>query len=512
MASTSPVTASSSARRLGHSVGGRLRGWWGTAQQTFGWTPLLIVIGLGIAVRLYALFAYVPSSLQWIDAIRFARISPSGAFGDVWAPAGYPAFLALLRQISNNLSFTIAVQHLLGLIGGLLIFAAVRRVAPRWVALVPAAVLIVGGDFLFLETMIMVEAYFTFTICVTLYAAIRALNDPHPLRWLAFASFAAGMSALVRSNALVIPPLIAVWALVVFAGPWRHRALRFVVALAPALILVVAYLVAANIDGRYSGLVDARNIDLYGRVAPFANCTKFTPPKGTERLCQDNIPRGQRPGSFWYTWVAESPGVKYYGLDPAKNGPLGKWARAAILGQPLDYAKIVAKDMFRYIDPTAGNDYGFSGLSADGWSFIYRVPAEEQFVGHALGKRYDGVLPAHMPGAQALDFYQTSTRLSGLFLALFSVVTIVGLFLARGRLWAVLALFAATAFLLYVGPVLTISYDVRYGLPPQGPLAAAAALSVWAILLRVRGSAPGEQELEATDGAAWGERPLDVAH
>lgn len=489
MAGNGSLTVSRAPRRLSQIGRGRVSAWWGSARATFGWTPLLVVLGIGIAVRLYALFAYVPSSLQWVDAVRFARISPSGAFGDVWAPAGYPAFLALVRQISNNLSFTIGVQHLLGLVSGLLIFAAVRRVAPRWVALVPAAVLILGGDYLFLETMIMVEAYFTFMICLTLYAAIRALDDPHPLAWLAFASFVGGMSALVRSNALVIPVVLSVWAVFVFGGPLRKRGLRFTVGLAPAVILVAAYLVAANIDGHYSGLVDARNIDLYGRVAPFANCAKFTPPNGTEKLCQ-NIPRGQRPGSFWYTWVADSPGVKYYGIAPPGSAPLGKFARAAILGQPLDYAKIVAKDMFRYIDPTAGNDYGFSGLPADGWSFIYRVPAEEQAIGSALSKRYDGVLPAHMPGAQELDFYQTTTRLSGLFLAVFSVLTIVGLFLARGRLRSVQALFAVTAFLLYLGPAASISYDVRYGVPPQGALAAAAALGTWAILLRVRRSAP----------------------
>ena len=486
MASTSPVTASSSARRLGHSVGGRLRGWWGTAQQTFGWTPLLIVIGLGIAVRLYAQFAYVPSSLQWIDALRFARIRPSGAFGDVWTPAGYPAFLAVVRQISNNLSFTIAVQHLLGLASGLLMFAAVRRVAARWVALVPAAVLILGGDYLFLEVQIMVETYFVFLLCLAMYAAVRALTGVHPLRWLAFASLVGGMAALVRSNALVIPVVLAGWSLFVFAGPWRQRALVVTAGLLPAVLLVAGYLVAANIDGRYSGLLDSRNIDLYGRVAPFADCTRFTPPNGTEKLCQNNIPRGQRPGSYWYTWVKASPGVKYYGIKPPRNAPLAKFARAAILGQPLDYAKIVAKDMFRYIDPTAGNDYGFSGLIPDGWNFTYRSLPEEQYIGHRLARRYDGVLPIHMPGMQELDFYQSITRLSGLFIAALSVLTIIGLFLARGRARAALALLAVTAFVLYLGPVLTISYTVRYGVPPQGILAASGALGLSALLMRVR--------------------------
>jgi len=95
-----------------------------------------------------------------------------------------------------------------------------------------------------------------------------------------------------------------------------------------------------------------------------------------------------------------------------------------------------------------------------------------------------------MPGMQALDFYQVTTRLSGLFLAAFSVLTIIGLFLARGRLWQVLALFATTAFLLYLGPVMTISYDVRYGVPPQSLLAAAGALGVWSIVLRCRKASP----------------------
>jgi dolichyl-phosphate-mannose-protein mannosyltransferase len=468
----------------GHRLGERATAAWGSARGTFGWKPLLVVLALGFVVRVYALLAYVPSSLQWQDAIRYARIG-KGPFDDMWQPAGYPGFLWVVRQISNNISFTIGVQHLLGLLSGLLVFAAVRRVAPRPVALVPAAVLILGGDFLFLEATLLAEAYFTFLICCTIYAAIRALDDPHRLRWLVYASLLGGMTAVVRSNALVLPVVVGLWTLIAFAGRLRRRALMVALSVVPAAVLVIAYVIVATSVGQFAGLTDAGNVDLYARVAPFANCSKFHPPAGTVKLCE-TTPRGLRQGSYWYAWDPTSPGLKYFGQEPSATGPLGKFARAAILGQPLDYAKIVAKDMFRYVDPTAGNDYGFSGTIPDGWTFAYRSVPEEQYIGGLLSQRYDGVLPAHMPGMQELDAYQVTTRLGGLYVAAFAILSILGLVLARGRLRAVIALLALTAFVLYLGPVATISYDARYGIPPLGMLAAAGALGAWAIVLRAR--------------------------
>jgi len=458
---------------------------WEAARSAFGWKPLLIVLALGVIVRVYALVTYEPAWLMSVDSIRYARIAPPGPFDDVWAPAGYPAFLALFRQISNNLSFTIAVQHLLGIASALLVFATVRRVAPRWVALVPAAVLLLGGDYIFLETTLLAESYMTFLICAALYAAIRALDDPHPLAWLASASFLGGMAALARSNALVIPVVVALWALIVFHGPLLRRGVVLAASLIPAAALIAIYAVVATSGGHFAGLTDEANLDLYSRVAPFADCNKFDPPAGTERLCQ-STPPSQRPSTFWYAWDPTSPGrTNFGGMDPRTNGPLGKWARAAIVGQPFAYAKAVTKDMVRYIDPSVGNRSVYAGVATDAWGFGTRDAQLEQTVGSQIAKRYDGVLPMHTPGRNALEAYQTSTRLGGLFIALFSVLTILGVSVARGKTRIVLALFAVVAFVLYLGPVLTFSYSLRYGVPPQALLAGAAAMGTWALARRM---------------------------
>src|SRR3569623_1563185 len=62
----------------------------------------------------------------------------------------------------------------------------------------------------------------------------------------------------------------------------------------------------------------SRNGDwhLYARVAPFADCTKFTPPPGTETLCE-TTPRAARPtaDAYLFNWwfsPAESAGMLRY--------------------------------------------------------------------------------------------------------------------------------------------------------------------------------------------------------
>src|SRR5439155_7314053 len=97
----------------------------------------------------------------------------------------------------------------------------------------------------------------------------------------------------------------------------------------------------------------------YGRVAPFADCTKFTPPAGTEGLC-DPTPPDQRLGRFpeqgpgpgpggdrwtnqYYIYIRTSPAQKLFGppylvsSDPHAMAKLRKWSIAVIEGQPLDY-------------------------------------------------------------------------------------------------------------------------------------------------------------------------------
>ncbi len=65
-------------------------------------------------------------------------------------------------------------------------------------------------------------------------------------------------------------------------------------------------------------------------------------------------------------------------------------------------------------------------------------------------------------------------------------LAVFGLVALRGPARRVAALFATVTLALVLLPVATVSYDVRYATPAYGPLAAAAALGLGALLARVR--------------------------
>jgi len=82
-------------------------------------------------------------------------------------------------------------------------------------------------------------------------------------------------------------------------------------------------------------------------VGPFADCSKFTPPKGTRVLCERTPPeRRANPGAYVLT-AGYSPGIKHFRgpFDGTSedNRKVGAFARAAILGQPFDYLEKVGE-------------------------------------------------------------------------------------------------------------------------------------------------------------------------
>ena len=51
-------------------------------------------------------------------------------------------------------------------------------------------------------------------------------------------------------------------------------------------MIVVSYLLAQQADTGYFGLTEDSGRVIYARAAMFANCSDFTPPKGTAALCE----------------------------------------------------------------------------------------------------------------------------------------------------------------------------------------------------------------------------------
>jgi hypothetical protein len=459
------------------------------------------VLGLALLLRV-AVLALAPSTVFTYyggDSTRYLRLEISGVnglFSDTAMPAGYPGFLAVLHGITRWLPLTVVVQHLLGLGTAALSYLALLRVgAPRWAAVVPAIIIGLSGDQVFLEHGIFTEALWIPLVVLALYLLCRAVGDePRRVRWLAAGGVALAASALTRNVSEFLPVLLAVWAAVAFPAPWRRRLAHGGAILVPAVLVILVYIVIAKpISDGYSGITENSGFSAYSRVGQFADCTAFTPPAGARPLCV-STPPDKRSGPFFWTYNPKSPlnaKLHFSPYNARQQAILRDFARAAILHQPLDYARTVAKDLLRYVDPTVGTPRPDSGTDADRMSFKSTVPTAQSQSPELLADQYDvkysgvGDGTASTAGRYALGLYQAVFRIQGLMILLLLGVTIAGVVLARGTLRAAGWLFLLTAVYLFVVPVAVSSYDIRYAIPAIDVLAAGAGVGAAAIGSRV---------------------------
>lgn len=448
--------------------------------------PLLVVLAAGLAVRLYAMVAYDTAVLHYYggDSARYLRLfTDAGPFGDDLTPAGYPAFLRGLRALWPSLPFTVVCQHVLGLATAIVLFAAMRRLgASRITALVPAAVVALSGDNVFLEHALLTETLWSFVIALGFYALARAY-DGGGIGWLAASGALLGCSALVRNTSLLLPVLGAAWLAAVLGGPLRQRLRVAGLLLAPAAAVILGYVALAHALGPHDGLFERSGDLLYMRVAPFADCHRFRPPRSSAGLCDPTSP-DQRPGPLHYGGFDNPAPVNTSYTTRPSPAVLGSFARAAIVHQPLDYLHAVALDEVRYVLPHAGVHRPDSGARPEEMSFGHVGPfaqpatREEQAAKYRLV--YSGVGRPRAPGASfdVLGAYQGAMRVGGLVLAAVVASIAAGLALGRGRLRQVAVLPASFALAMYALPPLLLTYDVRYGVTPAPYACAAAALGL----------------------------------
>ena len=444
--------------------------------------PLLVVLGLGLVLRVYATVVYSTVTTIYYngDAARFMRSGFDGMFSDGWQPAGYPLFLRGVREITSWLPVTITLQHAAGLATAALLYAMARRagVGPR-LSLLPAAWVALSVEHLFLEQTFLTEAIWTFLLAGALYAAIRGM-DAHDLRWLAAGGAILGLSAITRNVSVPLIAVFPLWALVAWGGAWQGRLRAAAVTAGAALAIVVAYSVVATSVGDYSGLGEMRGWSLYQRVGQFADCSKFTPPDGTSGLCVDTPP-DQRPGPFHWYFNPESPAWQAFpSLSPDDDDEVGAFARAAIIHQPADYARAVAKDVARYFDPHVGAERAESGTDASAITFTAGTDAT--YVAK-VDSQYSGFDPTPNRGAGFLESYGAIFRLSGFLLLALIVLSAIALLRGPRAGRAALVLCATSALVLLVTPPAVSSYDGRYAIPPAALLTVSAAAGL-AVLAR----------------------------
>lgn len=453
-----------------------------------GWA-LAAALAAGVALRVLALAGTWPAILAMHDTAGYVRAARRGLVWSAQEPSGYPLFLRALHAIASQLALVTVTQHLLGLAAGCLIYAAMRRMgAGRWIALVPAAVIWLNGDELFLEQTPLSETLFIFLLSVAVYAIARTREDGGAVLWPALAAAASAALLSVRSIGAALLPVLAVFLLIALLRR-RGATLRpLIAAVAVGVVVLAAYAgVRHHATGSWSVGVQGTGWNLYARAATFADCRDFKPPSGTRALCE-STPPARRPGPGIYHWYPNSPAIRAFGEPPRRDRQVGEFALAAIEHQPLDYADAIFTDVIRYADPQARHPK--LGDGAGGSSLSFARASDTDLQAGIEARAYYAPVRLHTWGAAALRSYQSVLRVHGWLVALLFALALAGVAVARrGRRWAILLLFLAALDLL-VFPAAVGGATWRYAIPADGLLAGAAALGAVELFERMRALGP----------------------
>lgn len=452
------------------------------------WLLVLLVIGGGL--RLWLTYAYRPAFLGFPDERAYIAAVNGPLFWNPYKPSGYPILLRLLRTISPHLTLAIVVQHLLGMATALLLYFAVRPFVRRqWLALLPAAVVLLSGTQLYLEHSALSDTPFGFLVAAALWCALRARSRARVDRaWLAAAGALLAAGVTLRPVGAFLLPVLVGWGLV---RHWPGRRPRLLAGIAPvlgAVIVLMPYLlVQHHATGQWS-LTRTTGELLYGRVATFADCRRFPPPRGTARLCQTSAPP-TRSNANWYLFNPAAPALRSYGTpgphDPFDRNladyrwsgekPLAEFTRAVLLAQPLEFVDTTLQGLVKYVAPHAGPPSMLEWDQSTQIQQLHNRGIENDSDGYVVGayRTAPGFVRRGLP---ALDFYAIHAIVEGPLTAVLVLLMLAGWILARGPERAAAGLLGWTTLLLALAPVALLFYSVRYATPMYGPLAAGAAI------------------------------------
>ncbi|WP_250287341.1 MULTISPECIES: hypothetical protein [unclassified Frankia] len=457
-----------------------------------------------VIVRLTAVVGYAPA-LWFNDSFEYLGVALRPQPYEV-RPSGYSFFLMLLEPL-HSFRLVVVVQHLLGLAVAVMIYMLLRRHGTAgWLAALATGPQLFDGYQVQIEHMVMAETLFT----VLTVAAVTALlwwRRPTTAAALVAGGLLAGAS-LTRTVGLPLALVAGGWLLA--RRPGRRPVLAFCLAL---LVPLGCYGAWFQVTHGRAGIVGSDGVFLYSRTTSFVDCAGTHPPADLAVLCPRE-PLGERQPPSNYIWHTGTPLDGIPGelsspagrvFSPAKESLAGRFARRAIVTQPLDYAGIVARDFSRTFGPRL-TDYPNAGMVRP---FLFHVPpdpvpdrtyipggsAPEDVRAYEHG---DGAHRLRQPFASWLAGYQLRVAVPGPVLGLLLLGAVLGTGLAgryRPHLRAPLALTTAVAVTLLVVPPATAGFDHRYVLPALAFLGAAAALGC-------RVLATGLARLTARDGGA----------
>ncbi len=488
-----PVTDDSDASSPAASAAARLRRLIGSHR------PFVVVLAVAAALRVVVMLGY-PPAMFFNDSYNYMTDAVTRS-PDVVRSSGYPLFLYLLLPF-HNLNVVTGLQALMGLAIGAGIYAVLRhRGLPWWGATIPA--LPVLFDVFELQIEHMVASDTLFCALVTGVLILLCWWDRPPLLAAVVAGVAIGYAATVRDVGEILLVVVVIGMLLRRMG-WR----RIVATTVAGLVPIAGYMVWFHAHYGQYALNESSGTYLYSRVQSFAECSTMNPPADLRPLC-DSAPVSERPNSQEYLWANYdgngqlTPLAKLTGTDnsyrftPQIESLTMKFAERAILAQPLDYARVVAKDTlttFGWTRENVNNAIGNVTGSGSLFRFEPTVAAVPGWVtadatNSRAAKDYGGANYGRpsvvQPWARFLQAYQGVVYLRGPFLFLFVLAGAAGVALGvrrRTRIpgtgWGGLALLPwLIGVALIVLPPMTAGFSYRYVLSAVPAVCLAAGLA-----------------------------------
>lgn len=391
-----------------------------------------------------------------------------------------PLYSLLLRGllVFDNLIVVTIVQHLAAIAAATLLYILLRKLrVGSGLSALGVAPLLLDGYHLNIEHYILAEAFFGLLLIAGIFVLVHA-RTASPMVAMG-AGLLVGLVPLVRFVGLAVLPPVLLYAFLRRFGWVRVTAL--------ALGAVLPLLVYATSFRDGSGLTDAGGFVLYGRVVSFADCAGLSLPAEQERFCVTDTERPDEPGGVWTSGLP----VAELREEPGANEDLTRFGRAVILAQPLDYARVVARDYVKYFSATSPQR---REPNVTRWRFVRDL---EEADPHPTVARFRGSPPPSSGLNQRFTIvrglatflrnYQSIVYTYGPLLALFALVALAGSVLPRStddddvRPEVILLTLSGLALLLL--PTMTAVYHYRYvlvALPLLPPAAALAASRIWA--------------------------------